>query len=93
MVFIGKAQEKAKVFRTEKRKNPKTGRPYAWMVRASAMVNHYYVYAVDRDFGPFFIKFCSYFPSMPSCASTATNTPNASSPRRALCSRRSTTAC
>jgi hypothetical protein len=26
------------------------------------MVNHYYVYAVDRDFGPFFLKFCSYFP-------------------------------
>src|SRR5437899_8654365 len=21
-----------------------------------------YVYAVDRDFGPFFLKFCSYFP-------------------------------
>jgi hypothetical protein len=26
------------------------------------MVNHYYVYAVDRDFGPFFLKFCTYFP-------------------------------
>ena len=26
------------------------------------MVNHYYVYAFDRDFGPFFLKFCSYFP-------------------------------
>jgi hypothetical protein len=26
------------------------------------MVNHYYVYAVDRDFGPIFLKFCSYFP-------------------------------
>jgi len=26
------------------------------------MVNHYYVYAVDRDFGPFSLKFCSYFP-------------------------------
>jgi hypothetical protein len=26
------------------------------------MVNNYYVYAVDRDFGPFFLKFCSYFP-------------------------------
>jgi hypothetical protein len=26
------------------------------------MVNHYYVYLVDRDFGPLFIKFCSYFP-------------------------------
>ena len=26
------------------------------------MVNHFYIYAVDADFGPFFIKFCSYFP-------------------------------
>jgi hypothetical protein len=26
------------------------------------MVNHYYVYAVDRNFGPFFLKFCTYFP-------------------------------
>src|SRR6266849_2639322 len=33
-----------------------------WIVRRSAMVNNYYIYAVDRDFGPFFLKFCSYFP-------------------------------
>ena len=26
------------------------------------MVNHYYFYCVDSDFGPFFLKFCSYFP-------------------------------
>lgn len=26
------------------------------------MVNHYYFYGQDRDFGSFFIKFCSYFP-------------------------------
>jgi hypothetical protein len=26
------------------------------------MVNQYYFYCVDQDFGPFFIKFCSYFP-------------------------------
>jgi len=31
-------------------------------VKSTAMVNHYYIYAVDRDFGPFFLKFCSYFP-------------------------------
>lgn len=62
VVFIGKAQEKTKVFRTEKRASPTTGKPYPWIVRSTAMVNHYYVYAVDRDFGPFFLKFCSYFP-------------------------------
>jgi len=62
VVFIGKAQEKTPVFSTEKRKSPTTGRPYPWIVRSTAMVNHYYVYAFDRDFGPFFLKFYSYFP-------------------------------
>jgi len=62
VVFIGKAQEKTSVFRTERRRNPKTGAPYPWIVRSTAMVNHYYIYALDRDFGPFFLKFCSYFP-------------------------------
>ena len=62
VVFIGKAQEKTRVFRTEKRKNPTTGQPYPWIVRSTAMVNHYYIYAVDRDFGPFFLRVCSYFP-------------------------------
>jgi hypothetical protein len=62
IVFIGKAQEKTPVFRTEKRRNPRTGQSYRWIVKSAAMVNQYYVYAVDRDFGPFFLKFCSYFP-------------------------------
>ena len=61
VVFIGKAHEKAAVFRTEKRRDAQ-GRPYPWIVRSTAMVNQYYIYAVDRDFGPFFLKFCSYFP-------------------------------
>ena len=60
MLFIGKAQEKASVFRTEKRRRP-DGSTYPWINRLTTMVNHYYVYLVDRDFGPLFIKFCSYF--------------------------------
>jgi len=62
VLFVGKAQEKASVFRTEQRRNPTTGRRYAWIVRSTAMVNQYYFYCVDGDFGPFFLKFCSYFP-------------------------------
>jgi hypothetical protein len=62
VVFVGKAQEKTPVLCTEKRSNPKTGRTYPWIVKSTAMVSHYYIYAVDRDFGPFFLKFCSYFP-------------------------------
>jgi hypothetical protein len=62
VLFVGKAQEKARVFRTAKRRNPRTGQAYPWLVPSTAMVNHYYFYAVDGDFGPFFLKFCSYFP-------------------------------
>jgi hypothetical protein len=62
IMFIGVAQEKAHVFRTERRHNPVTGAPYPWIVTTTAVVNHYYFYGVDDDFGPFFLKFCSYFP-------------------------------
>jgi hypothetical protein len=62
ILFVGKAQEKTPVFRTEKRKNPKTGQAYPWIVKSTAMVNHYYFYGIDEDFGPFFLKFCTYFP-------------------------------
>jgi len=62
VLFVGRAQEKTSVFRTEKRTNPATGKKYPWIVRSTAMVNHFYFYCVDEDFGPFFLKFCSYFP-------------------------------
>jgi len=62
VLFVGRAQEKTRVFRTEKRRNPDTGATYPWIVSATGIVNHFYVYAVDAEFGPFFIKFCSYFP-------------------------------
>jgi hypothetical protein len=61
VLFVGKAQEKASVFRTEKRRDAQ-GKKYPWIIRSTAMVNHYYVYILDRDFGPLFLKFCSYFP-------------------------------
>jgi hypothetical protein len=51
VLFIGKAQEKTPVFRTEGRRNPQTGQRYAWIVKSTAMVNQYYCYCVDRDFG------------------------------------------
>jgi hypothetical protein len=31
-------------------------------VKSTTLVNHYYFYCIDKDFGPFFLKFCSYFP-------------------------------
>ena len=62
VLFVGRAQEKATVFRTEKRRNRTTGQSYPWIAPATAVVNHFYFYCVDDDFGPFFLKFCSYFP-------------------------------
>jgi hypothetical protein len=61
VVFIGRAQEKTRLFRTEKRRD-REGKSYPWIVKTTGMVNHFYIYCVDSDFGPFFIKFCSYFP-------------------------------
>jgi hypothetical protein len=62
ILFVGRAQEKTRVIRTEKRRNPTTGQAYPWLVRGTAMPNHFYFYGVDRDFGPFFLKFGTYFP-------------------------------
>lgn len=62
LLFIGKAQEKVTTFRTEGRCNAQTGQTYPWLVRTTALVNQYYCYGIDEDFGPFFLKFSSYFP-------------------------------
>jgi hypothetical protein len=62
VLFVGRAQEKAAVWRTQRRHNPTSGGSYAWLVRSSAFINFFYFYCVDADFGPFFIKFSTYFP-------------------------------
>ncbi|MDQ2790779.1 MAG: hypothetical protein M3Y73_14150 [Actinomycetota bacterium] len=61
VVFIGRAQEKNSVFRTEKRRNAE-GVAYPWIVRSTGVINQFYFYCVDDDFGPFFLKFSTYFP-------------------------------
>src|SRR5262245_2490454 len=61
ILFLGKAQEKVRVFRTEKRTDA-AGKKYPWIVKSTALVNQFYFYCLDEDFGPFFLKFCSYFP-------------------------------
>ena len=61
VLYAGRAQEKATVWRTQRRYHA-DGSSYAWLVKTSALVNYFYFYCVDADFGPFFIKFCTYFP-------------------------------
>ena len=62
VLYIGVAQEKQKVFRTSKRRNPVTGATYPWLVPGSGVVNQYYFYCVDEEFGPVCVKFSGYFP-------------------------------
>jgi hypothetical protein len=58
--FIGVAQEKAKAFKgTKKQHSGYIGFDYQ---RQDVYVTHYYFYLFDADFGPGFIKICSYFP-------------------------------
>jgi hypothetical protein len=61
VLFVGRAQEKAGVWRTQRRYT-REGGSYAWLVRSSAFINFFYFYCVDAQFGPFFLKYSTYFP-------------------------------
>src|SRR3954471_3238355 len=74
VLFIGRAQEKTGLFRTEKRRDAE-GKSYPWIVKTTGLVNHFYVYAVDADFGPFFLKSSSSSPSTARLALTANEWP------------------
>jgi len=57
IVFIGVAQEKAQTFNGKK-----VNGQFQFDRDKSVYVNHYYFYIDDADFGPVFIKVCSYAP-------------------------------
>src|SRR5262249_4878 len=58
----GRAQGEGRVVRHQKRRKPGNWQVFLVVARGLAQVNYFYFYCVDEDFGPFFIKFCSYFP-------------------------------
>ena len=61
VVFIGQAQEK--VERVGHHPAPDAeGNAYPWIVRDSRVVTHWYFYCHDACAGPFFLKYCGYFP-------------------------------
>jgi hypothetical protein len=62
ILFAGVAQEKTRIWRTRQRQDAVTGKRYPWLCQEQAMVNHWYFYGFDADFGAFYIKFCGYFP-------------------------------
>jgi len=60
MLFIGIAQERAYAYKARKRTQGK--KVFFDYSRQSVFVNHYYFYIQDDDFGPAFIKVCTYAP-------------------------------
>ncbi len=60
VVLIGIGQEWARVIRPGPKAERQPGR--STVTRGSAFVNHIYFYIWDTDFGPSFIKFCTFAP-------------------------------
>lgn len=57
IVFVGVAQEKTQAYSAKKIHGQ-----FAFTRDKTVYVNHYYFYIDDEDFGPLFIKVCSYAP-------------------------------
>ena len=91
VLFIGRAQEKVPLFRTRKRRRA-DGSSYPWIAAETGVVNQHYCYCVDEGFGPFFLKFCSYFPFNAKLCTTATSGPSGRPPGPGSASPRWTTA-
>ena len=91
VVFIGRAQEKTTCSAPRNAATP-TVDSYPWIVKTTGLVNHFYFYCLDADFGPFFLKFCSYFPYNAKLCINGHDGPNARPPRPGSGSPRWTTA-
>jgi hypothetical protein len=60
VVLVGVAQERAKAWRGVKRKGEgSVAFDFEW---TTVCVNHYYVYFIDAEWGPGFLKICGYAP-------------------------------
>src|SRR6266581_3488283 len=62
VVAVGVAQEFQRVFSGSRRKTDKPGAVCYGFEKADRRVSCYYFYVWDAEFGPGFIKICSYFP-------------------------------
>jgi len=47
VLYAGKAQEKTRIMRTQRRLSKRTGATYPWIVQSTAVVNHYHFYGID----------------------------------------------
>ena len=62
VVAILRAQEYQNVFAAYRRELPPGHLPFFNFVKADRRVTCFYFYVFDREFGPGFVKICSYFP-------------------------------
>lgn len=64
VVLVGKAQERIKAWAGYTDSNPlgSAGHPHFSFTRQSRVPDHWYFYLWDDDWGPAFIKLCSYAP-------------------------------
>lgn len=60
VVLIGVGQERARAFQAPRKKDRECGKFNP--DRRRVFVNHVYFYIWDRDFGPTFLRYCSYAP-------------------------------
>ena len=60
VVLIGKAQEKTNAYGSKQENKGK--KIWFKFFRRTVNVTHYYFYILDKDFGLFFIKVCTYLP-------------------------------
>jgi hypothetical protein len=44
------------------REAPEQRQVLPWIIKTTGLASHFYFYCADEEFGPFFLKFCSYFP-------------------------------
>lgn len=63
VVFIGTAQEKARSFRGVRAPEAKADkRPWFRFTPSTVYVKYFYFYILDPEFGPSFLKMCTYMP-------------------------------
>ena len=60
VVLVGVAQERASGWTATKQRDG--GRVHFTFRRKSVCVNHYYIYVIDPEWGPAFLKVCGYAP-------------------------------
>lgn len=94
LVLVGKAQERTSSWRgfvDKTHASHRPGHPHFTWRRQSSVPDHWYFYFADDEWGPAFIKLCTYAPIRCGRARTAMSGPSANSPRLGSGSRRSTT--